>query len=449
MVRIIVVWAQIAPQRQPAPRRPDSTRSTPSRYPAANWAPYDEMIELAHGDGLGVDLTLSGGAPRWAEGPGIPAAALDNQFWAWRPSAAAFGQFVRAAGERYSGTLRAAGTDRPAAPRELLGGLERAQLRRGPRAAGGRRVDRVGGAGDVPQPLAGQMWNALQATGHGRRRHDPDRRVRRAWPERPRRTPAIRRAFPATSDRPSRSQFLRTLYCVDSNYRELRGRAARAVGCPTTAAGSRSFRRQNPALFNATGFADHPYPDNDRPRQSRPVARSRTIAHVLAAPQPRARARPAPARVRLRQALPDLQHRVRLHHPPAEPPSVRLAGDRRLLHQLGRVPELEAAAGRHRRCSTCCTTRHRPPPPPWRRRLHERPADRQRQAQAGLRRLPPAAVPAGHLDAARPLARGVGVRAAGALRDPRRRAGARPDSADGADPVRAGLVGGASRRSGP
>ena len=38
-----------------------------------------------------------------------------------------------------------------------------------------------------------------------------------------------------------------------------------------------------------------------------------------------------------------------------------------------------------------------------------------------LRRLPPAAVPPGHLDAARTVARGVGVRAAGALRDPRRR----------------------------
>ena len=60
-------------------------------------------------------------------------------------------------------------------------------------------------------------------------------------------------------------QFLRTLYCVDSNYRELRGRAARSVGCPATAAASRSFRRQNPALFNASGFADHPYPQNSPP----------------------------------------------------------------------------------------------------------------------------------------------------------------------------------------
>src|SRR5262249_42448354 len=50
-----------------------------------------------------------------------------------------------------------------------------------------------------------------------------------------------------------------------SSYRQLRGRLARAESCPTTAAGSRSFRRQNPALFNASGVADHPYPDNQPP----------------------------------------------------------------------------------------------------------------------------------------------------------------------------------------
>ena len=104
MVRIIVVWAQIAPGATARNAPAGFNASNPSSYPQANWAPYDEMIELAHEDGLGVDLTLSGGAPRWAEGPGIPASALDNQFWAWRPSASAFGQFVRAAGQRYSGT---------------------------------------------------------------------------------------------------------------------------------------------------------------------------------------------------------------------------------------------------------------------------------------------------------------------------------------------------------
>jgi hypothetical protein len=60
-------------------------------------------------------------------------------------------------------------------------------------------------------------------------------------------------------------RFLRALYCVDSRFRELRGQAARSRGCPTTAAGSRSFRRQNPALFHASGFAAHLYSSQAHP----------------------------------------------------------------------------------------------------------------------------------------------------------------------------------------
>jgi hypothetical protein len=62
--------------------------------------------------------------------------------------------------------------------------------------------------------------------------------------------------------------FLRSLYCVDSSYRELRGSAASAQGCPSTTAGSRSFRRQNPALFAASGFADHPYEQASPPNKA-------------------------------------------------------------------------------------------------------------------------------------------------------------------------------------
>jgi hypothetical protein len=54
-------------------------------------------------------------------------------------------------------------------------------------------------------------------------------------------------------------EFLRGLYCVDGSFHQLRGSLAAANGCPTTAAGSRRFRSQNPALFDATGFAAHLY----------------------------------------------------------------------------------------------------------------------------------------------------------------------------------------------
>jgi hypothetical protein len=261
-VRIIVVWAQIAPHPTARYVSAGFNASDPASYPQANWAPYDEMIQLAHNDGLGVDLTLSGGAPRWAEGPGIPSAALDNEFWAWRPSATAFGQFVRAAGERYSGTYVPPGQT-AALPRVSFWAIWNEPNfgeDLGPQAVSGSTVSVAPG---MYRALAGQMWNGLQATGHG---HDtiligelaPMGLSGSAGPGRP-------QGLPGNFSQTKPLQFLRTLYCVDSNYRELRGRAARAVGCPTTAAGSRSFRRQNPALFNATGFADHPYSFSNLP----------------------------------------------------------------------------------------------------------------------------------------------------------------------------------------
>src|SRR5207302_9010755 len=61
--------------------------------------------------------------------------------------------------------------------------------------------------------------------------------------------------------------FLPALYGVDSRYRELRGFAASSRGCPTTTSGSRRFRSQHPALFEATGFSDHPYEQGTPPNQ--------------------------------------------------------------------------------------------------------------------------------------------------------------------------------------
>ena len=90
-------------------------------------------------------------------------------------------------------------------------------------------------------------WSALRATGHGKD------------------TILLGETAPRGSVRPAVGngtvplRFLRELYCVDSRYQELRGRAAAARGCPTTAGASRRFRAQNPGLFQASGYADHMY----------------------------------------------------------------------------------------------------------------------------------------------------------------------------------------------
>jgi hypothetical protein len=54
-------------------------------------------------------------------------------------------------------------------------------------------------------------------------------------------------------------RFLRALYCVDADYRQLRGTQASERGCPATPAASARFVTQNPGLFKAPGFAVHPY----------------------------------------------------------------------------------------------------------------------------------------------------------------------------------------------
>ena len=94
--------------------------------------------------------------------------------------------------------------------------------------------------------LVDAAWNGLKATGHG---HDKVLIGELA----PRGYPHIQYGglYPVT--------FVQSLYCLDSHYRPLRGSIAKAEGCPTNAAGTRSFRSANPGLFKAYGFSDHPY----------------------------------------------------------------------------------------------------------------------------------------------------------------------------------------------
>ena len=173
MVRVVVVWAQIAPDFEAAKPPRGFDAADPADYPESNWAPYDAIVKQASADGIAVDFTLSGGAPRWAEGPGIPLAALDNLYWAWKPSAQGL-RAVRPGGRRaLQRHLRAAGEDRSAAAGELLGDLERAELRRGPGAPGDQRLDGVGGTGHVPQP--GRTGLERPAGHRAQRGHDPVR----------------------------------------------------------------------------------------------------------------------------------------------------------------------------------------------------------------------------------------------------------------------------------
>jgi hypothetical protein len=109
--------------------------------------------------------------------------------------------------------------------------------------------------------LTDAAWTALQATGHG---HDTILIGELA--------PAGATFAGAPGDFAAMAplRFLRALYCVGADYRPLRGAAATVRGCPTNEAGSARFRAEHPALFQATGVADHPYPQGLPPNQPTP-----------------------------------------------------------------------------------------------------------------------------------------------------------------------------------
>jgi hypothetical protein len=258
-VRVIVPWAVVAPDYS-AKQKPNFNATDPNAYPSKNWLPFDNIVRAAQQDGLTVDLTISGGAPTWASGSGIPSAG-HNPYFAWKPNAADYGQFVQAVGTRYSGHFKSGGVTLPRVHFWAIYNEPNFGQDLGPQAINGSRVSV---APMMFRNLLNAGWKALQSTGH---RHDTI-----LWGEfaargnnfSPPRSFAPQ-GLPGNYGQTKPLIFIRSLYCLSSNYRPLRGGTARAMGCPTNAAGRRRFRANNPALFSASGVSDHPYPGNQSP----------------------------------------------------------------------------------------------------------------------------------------------------------------------------------------
>jgi hypothetical protein len=252
VVRVSVPWYYIAPNPN-APHAPRGFNATdPAAYPSAKWVLWDDIVSDAHKDGITVDFDLMGGAPRWALGPGRPRGSSNLN---WEPNAREFGAFVRAVGTRYSGNYD------PALGRSVAGDpndLPRVTFwsvwnepdygpSLAPQGVPGHLT--IENSPRLYRNLLGAAWNGLLATGHTTSSDtilfgELAPRGESYWGVFSGMTPL---------------DFLRNLYCVDSRYHQLRGSAARIRGCPSTAAASRRFRAQNPALFQASGVADHPY----------------------------------------------------------------------------------------------------------------------------------------------------------------------------------------------
>ena len=251
-IRLAIRWQELAPATRSFTPPRNFTGTDPADYAAAAWQPYDAIVRAATAAGVRVDLDVAGGAPLWATGPGMPR-TRNCPCHNWAPNAARFGQFVRAVATRYSGnynpTARQIDIGDPGdLPRVSLWSIWN-EPDYGPSLA----PQSVPGLQDVeyaPQEYRGlvdQAWSALHATGHG---FDTI-----LWGELAPRGTVHFGDFNGMTP----LAFVRALYCVGRNYRPLSGLAAEVRGCPTTAAGVRSFRGQHPALFAASGVSVHAY----------------------------------------------------------------------------------------------------------------------------------------------------------------------------------------------
>jgi hypothetical protein len=258
VVRVSLQWNLVAP----TPRPPGFNPTDPASSPSANWAPSDTIVTDARQDGITVDFSLTGPAPPWAAGGGQPSPGGLGQ---WKPSAAAFKQFAQAVGTRYSGTYdptldQTMSGDPNDLPRVSFWEIWNEPNFGGDLAPQAIKGSSVPTAAPMYRSLLNAGWSGLQSTGHGRDTiliGNLDARGQQAPGTR-----SLPQGLPGNFAATKPLQFIRTLYCVSSTYKELRGGAAGLVGCPTSAAASRGFRAANPALFSASGFATHPYPVN-------------------------------------------------------------------------------------------------------------------------------------------------------------------------------------------
>ena len=233
-VRLSVFWSVVAPAAKENAKPGGFDGANPSAYPADAFDRYDTVTRLARERGIGVNFDITTPAPDWATDEPERADLDDTQ----NPNAAEYGAFVRALGTRYDGEHGPPRVDHWSFGNEpnQPGWLTPQWVQRD-----GRWVE---AAPRIYRGLVDAGWRALQETGHG----NDTILIGELAPKGLRENRGETRAIDAL-------RFIRRLYCLDDNLQLLRGDAAAAQGCPDDG----SFAFQHPGLFQATGWAQHPY----------------------------------------------------------------------------------------------------------------------------------------------------------------------------------------------
>jgi hypothetical protein len=269
-LRVSLTWAAVAPDPV-SRRRPRFDAGDPAAYPPGAWAVYDRLDLLAARYGIALDFDANAPAPLWATRRGASSA---HYAAVWEPSARDFGQFVHAAGVRYDGRFRidaGPGERSLSLPRVSFWSVWNEPNQPGWLAPQWRSIGRrrVQNSARLYRAYVDVAFAALRASGHTPSTDTllfgetaPEGcQLSTATPCPGYRSAALRPIPPLP--------FLRSLYCLDARYVPLGGAAARAAGCPP-GGDRRAFVRTHPALFQASGYAHHPYEFNHPPDVSLP-----------------------------------------------------------------------------------------------------------------------------------------------------------------------------------
>ncbi|MHB8691505.1 MAG: hypothetical protein ACYDHH_09695 [Solirubrobacteraceae bacterium] len=314
-LRLTIQWRYIAPKPDSNTRPAGFVASDPNA-PAYHWAAYDRIDLLAARYGMAVDFDLSGPGPLWAAtatahdaqvalGYQLTPTAFAHVAHDYNLSPSAFGQFVEAVGRRYSGHDAVALY--PGGPLKRLPRVRYWSVWNEPNQPGwlapqfklvlpgqsnsatsllatGQVGHWVPAAPELYREYVDAAYTALRASGHARDKL----LIGELAPEGciPGAVGGVCRIYPKIDQPIPPVPFIQAMYCLDGNYRPLRGQRAAEVGCPT--GGSRqAFVNANPALFDATAFAHHPYsfslpPNAPLPdRQFIPLANLSRLEHEL------------------------------------------------------------------------------------------------------------------------------------------------------------------------
>jgi hypothetical protein len=250
-LRVFIPWKYLAPDYM-SYTRPKVDLTKISSYTESYWVFLDAIDDQAKLSHIRIQFDIGAGAPYWAFGKDPQTSAVTG---GWKPNAAEFGDLVHAIGQRYSGTYTPAGASSPL-PRVSQWSIwnEPNAVYLTPNAVGSHQTPF---SPRLYRALVDAAWQGLAETGH-----TPKRDTILIGETAPR--GQVGPHLPGATGGLLPLIFIRALYCVSPEDKPLTGAAATTLGCPASGS-TASFRAQNPGLFQASGWANHPYSDTSPP----------------------------------------------------------------------------------------------------------------------------------------------------------------------------------------